>query len=147
MKKIISGFLCMSVLLCLVDANAGGLASNQNLVTTCKYTDYMYIQGPPGTHIISISTEGKNGGNPPGVIQVNNKFFKIVGDCATGYDGYVMAKIGIDESNYAELRIEDGQYLSSPIPSSIKSVGDYYFTGMEHPVFTYQYTLNFSREL
>lgn len=138
MKKVLLALLATTALFNMVAANAGGFANQQQLRTTgCDYREFMYIQAPQGTHILYITSNGIR------VEQTSDTSFEMVGSCSTGSEGSVIANIGIDKEHFTKITIVDGQFMWSPEVHMIKTVGGFNYTGMNHQIGTFVYTLNF----
>jgi len=140
MKKILLLVVAMIAVFNMVAASADNV-TNKGAVraTGCNYREYMHIQGPVGTRILMLSA------NVIRVEQASATDFQIIGSCDGGYDGSVVAKIGTDANHFAELTIVDGQLMWNPEVTNIKSAGGFNYTGIDHPIGTFEYTLRFAR--
>lgn len=129
MKKIITPALCFLVL--------SGLPAHAAPLAGCEYTENMFIQGPIGSRVLSLEASTIT------AVKVSDTYFKIIGTCGNS-DGLVNVKVGMDDSHYVTLTIRDGQYMWNPEVINIIPVGNYNYSGTDHSLGTYDYTLKFS---
>ncbi len=129
MKKILATVLCFSAL--------GGLSAYAAPLAGCEYTENMFVQGPVGSRVLSLEA------STIVAVKVSDTYFKIIGTCGKS-DGLVNVKVGMDDSHYVTLTIRDGQYMWNPEIINISPVGNYNYSGIDHSLGTYDYTLKFS---
>jgi hypothetical protein len=128
MKKITAILPCLLAFSISAHASKGG----------CEFTDEMYIQGPIGTHIMSVQASGLE------TQTVSDNHFQIIGHCTGNHDGTVVAKIGLNDNSYVELTIRESATMWNPEIINIRRMGSFAYAGTEHRLGSYDYTLKFS---
>lgn len=109
----------------------------------CNFVDHMHISAPAGTKVLSLTDN--NGG--AATRKVNDAEIDIVDNCNLRNDPImVTATIGTDDQHNAKVVIEDGQLIMNPSIVSSNSTGGYFYSGMDHPFGSYDYTLKFQQQ-